>query len=66
MKQRQKKYTERWKLRVTLSVTEPARERRLVAAALPEGRDSAAATASNTSATACLKVAAAVLNKNSI
>jgi hypothetical protein len=48
---------------VTLSTTELTREPSLAEEALPEGSDSARITLSKTKATACLNVAAAVLNE---
>lgn len=48
---------------MTLSATELTRELILAEEALPEGSDSARITLSKTNATACLNVAAAVLNE---
>jgi hypothetical protein len=66
----EEKYTEPYsvwpKLRVRLLATELARELSLAGDALPVGSDSARTTLSKTNATACLNVAAAVLNEECI
>jgi len=55
-------YAELLMLRLTSSVTELVRDERVPEATLPEGSDSTRTTLSKTKATACLKVAAAVLD----
>ena len=64
IKKKTESYSVRLKLCVTLSATEVARELSLAEEALPEGSDSARITLSKTNATACLNVAAAVLNEH--